>query len=180
MAKRANGTVRLYACEACIRRRAALQAGAGGRIMRGVAVISGLRPIISPAIYTAGAVIVVVVGAIAWLIPAMRATKLDPSVGLRADQARATAVQSQCKHRRRASRVGIEPATRVRPLKLCSVPAERRPPASGLSLGSIRGSGERSTPAIIVKSGGAPKPATGPTRDIFSDAGEPSPALPGC
>ena len=54
-------------------------------IMRGIAAISGLRPVISPSIYTAGALIVVVAAAIASLIPAMRATKLDPSAALRAD-----------------------------------------------------------------------------------------------
>jgi predicted permease len=54
-------------------------------IMRGIAAISGLRPVISPSIYTVGAVIVVVAAAIASLIPAMRATKLDPSAALRAD-----------------------------------------------------------------------------------------------
>src|SRR5206468_4131642 len=54
-------------------------------IMRGIAAISNLRPVISLPIYTAGAVIVVVAAAIASLIPAMRATKLDPSAALRAD-----------------------------------------------------------------------------------------------
>ena len=54
-------------------------------IMRGIAAITGLRPIISPSIYTAGVVIVIVAAAMATLIPAMRATKLDPSAALRAD-----------------------------------------------------------------------------------------------
>jgi predicted permease len=54
-------------------------------IMRGIAAISGLNPVISPSIYIAGAVIVVVAAAIASLIPATRATKLDPSAALRAE-----------------------------------------------------------------------------------------------
>ena len=53
--------------------------------MRGIAAISGLRPVISPAAYTAGAVIVVVAAAVASLIPAMRATHLDPSSALRVE-----------------------------------------------------------------------------------------------
>jgi hypothetical protein len=53
--------------------------------MRGIAAISNLRPVISPSIYAAGAVIVVVAAAVASLIPAMRATHLDPSSALRAD-----------------------------------------------------------------------------------------------
>ena len=59
-------------------------AGTAG-IMRGIAAVSGLKPVVSPSIYAAGAVIVVVAAAIASLIPAMRATKLDPSAALRAD-----------------------------------------------------------------------------------------------
>ncbi|MPY88380.1 MAG: FtsX-like permease family protein [Luteitalea sp.] len=54
-------------------------------IMRGVAAISNLRPVISPSIYIAGVVIVVVAAALASLIPAMRVTNLDPSSTLRAD-----------------------------------------------------------------------------------------------
>lgn len=54
-------------------------------VIRGIAAISGLRPVISPSIYIAGAVIVVVAAAIASLIPATRATKLDPSAALRAE-----------------------------------------------------------------------------------------------
>jgi ABC-type lipoprotein release transport system permease subunit len=54
-------------------------------IMRGVAAVSNLRPVISPSIYIAGVVIVVVAAALASLIPAMRATNLDPSSTLRAD-----------------------------------------------------------------------------------------------
>jgi ABC-type antimicrobial peptide transport system permease subunit len=44
--------------------------------MRGIAAISGLRPVISPSIYTAAAVIVVVAAAVASLIPARRACSI--------------------------------------------------------------------------------------------------------
>jgi len=53
--------------------------------MRGIAAISSLRPVISPSIYVASAVIVVLAATVASLIPAMRATHLDPSSALRAD-----------------------------------------------------------------------------------------------
>jgi predicted permease len=53
--------------------------------MRGIAAISNLRPVISLSVYFAGAVIVVLAATVASLIPAMRATHLDPSSALRAD-----------------------------------------------------------------------------------------------
>jgi len=64
---------------------AALGLVATAAAMRGVAAMLGVTPVIGPSIYLAGAVIVVFAATVAALIPAMRATHLDPSTALRVD-----------------------------------------------------------------------------------------------